>query len=99
MPVSYDDIKIESAQEYFLVPIKDQESFYYLGNKNKLNALKIVMEASKVIATGGVANKDEEDTDETGTRCYILIDADRDECQDILKQVDEVMIKGIKNVE
>jgi len=96
MPVTYESIHIEEAQEYFLVPIKDQDSLFYLGNKNKLNALKIAMDASKVIATSGVASVNE---DESGTRCYILLDTDKTGCEEIMNEVDQVLVGnlGIKN--
>jgi hypothetical protein len=95
MPVTYEQINIEEAKEYFLVPIQEKESLYYLGNKNKLNAMKIVMDAALVIATGGIGSKDE---DSKETKCYIFLNTDKIGCEKILQDIDVLMDVGFKSV-
>jgi hypothetical protein len=81
--MDYDKLEIEEAEKYYLVPIKDQESLFWIGDKKHLLALEIVMDASKVIATTGV----------TGESCYILVDMDNKECEETRLKMKEVLRK------
>jgi hypothetical protein len=74
-------LDVESAKKYFLVPFKEQESLYFIGGKKRLLALEMVMDAKDVIATTGVNTE----------TCYILVNRDGKECEELLKQMNEVM--------
>ena len=90
MPVSYDDIKIEDAKDYYLIPLKDNGSVFYLGNSARLFAFKIVADASLVTATGGILSNDEPLKD--GTKLYLFLDTDKAGVEEIMRKVEEVPV-------
>lgn len=75
-------IEIEIAKEYFIVPLKDQESLFYLGTPKKLQQLRIVMDDKKIVATSGIE----------GERCYLLLDMNEAEVKDILEKARKTVI-------
>lgn len=96
MPEDKNEVTIEDADEYFLVPIQDQSSFYYLGGRTHLNALMISMEASLVIATTGIGAKPGEDT--KGTKCYIILNTDGEGCLKVIDAMHETLARGVEYV-
>jgi len=77
-------LNIEDAKKYYLVPMKDQESLYWVGNKKRLLSLEMVMDAKSVIATAGINTE----------TCYIMVDMTGDECKELLNKAKEVRRKG-----
>ena len=63
-------LTLEPAEQYFLVPIKDPESLFFIGGKESLEVLQEVMPEGKVVATAG----------RTHDGCYILVNGDNDYC-------------------
>ena len=76
-------IEIEKAKDYYLVPLKDQEALFYLGNADKLQQLRIVLPDKKVVATSGVS----------GETCYLLLDMDENEIKDTLEKARNIFKK------
>jgi hypothetical protein len=78
------ELIIEDAKKYYLVPMKDQESLYWVGDKKKLLSLEIVMEARDIVATAGINTE----------TCYIMVNKTGDECKELLQKAKEVRRKG-----
>lgn len=72
---------IEDAKKYYLVPMKEQESLYWIGGKKNLLALQMVMDEKDIVATAGINTE----------TCYILVNKNNEECEELRKQMKEVM--------
>ena len=77
-------LDLEDAKKYYLVPLKNQESLYWIGDKKHLLALEMVMDAKDVVAT----------TEINTETCYILVNKTNEECEELRKQMKEVLKKG-----
>lgn len=79
---------IEFANQYFLVPLKDKQSLFYIGDRDALDALLIVLNKTdkEVIATSGV----HPDT------CYLMFDMDNEEANKYLIEASAIRANAIK---
>ena len=82
--ITYESLQIEDAEDYYLVPLKDQESLHYIGNKRRLQLIQMVMDAKHVVATAGVNTK----------TCYIMVDLSRDEIEEVISKANKVPTRG-----
>ena len=69
---------IEPALEYFLVPLKDQESLFFVGDRQKMDKVLEVMDEKDIAATTGV----------NGDRCYVLVAYDNDKCTSVIEEAE-----------
>lgn len=74
---------IEFAKQYFLVPIEDQESLFFLGNRDMLQSLLMVMDAP-IVATSGVYPE----------TCYLMVGLNNYQCTEIIKKASDVIVKA-----
>lgn len=77
-------LDIDDAKRYYLVPIKEMESLYWVGDKKNLLALEMVMDAKDVVATTGVNTES----------CYIIVNKTNEECEELRRKMKEVLKKG-----
>lgn len=78
--------EIEFANQYFLVPFKDQSSLHFIGDRDALNALLIVMDAT-IVATAGIGEES----------CYVIVDLDESQCEEVLKKASEMHASAVRN--
>ena len=75
---------IETAEKFYLVPLKDQESLYWVGGPKNMLALEMVMDEKDEVARGGINTE----------TCYIIVNKTGEECDELLNKMREIMRKG-----
>jgi len=78
----------ESAKQYFLVPLKEQESLFFIGDKDAFDALMIVMDAP-VVATAGINTE----------TCYVIVDLTNEQCEEVIHKASEIRARAVKEAD
>jgi hypothetical protein len=80
---------IKKAKKYYIVPFKEKESLFWLGDEKRLLAMEMVLDEKYYMGQAGVNTE----------VCYIILDMSNKQVDNLLVKVDKNIEDGQRTIE